>query len=149
MTDVTTFRRCSSGRPAMCALLAAVLALGCADEIREDVGAIRDAAPDTVVLDPLQDDATIGGASTYECTGLRFTVRFEASIAHVELPDRTLQLPETTGVAPTQFSDGQSVLRVEDNHASLELPEGSWHDCQEVTAMDGGGMVPADTGRVR
>lgn len=125
--------------PRRVAWITTVALMACADEIRDDVRRIPEAAPDTVVLDPL-DGGAVPGALRYACGTIEFSVRIEASIAHIEMPGHpVLQLPEATMGVDGHFSDGLATFRQYDNRASLELPDASYHDCERV---DTGGHGP-------
>jgi membrane-bound inhibitor of C-type lysozyme len=108
--------------------------------------AADDVVADSAVVDRTtsQTSDDTGGArvETYQCSELRFNVRIEDAMAHIELPDRTLQLPLSSTSAGARYTDGSSTFWEDQGRASLELPEGSHFDCERAPPVD---VIPTDT----
>ena len=125
----------------LCALLTA-----CADDASDtaadtttDDAAATGAATDAARSNTAQstsDDAGGTRVETYECGEFRFTVRIENAMAHIQLPDRTVQLPLATTSTGSRYTDGAATFWENNGRASIELPEGSHYDCERALPVD-------------
>jgi membrane-bound inhibitor of C-type lysozyme len=122
---------------------ASITLVACADELADD----RDVAGgDTAITQSPQPPAPpvnqaaggaiVAAAQAYDCGELRFNVRIDNSIAQIDLPDRSIQLPLSTTSAGARYTDGQSTFWEESGRAHLELPEASYHDCEVAAPAD-------------
>jgi membrane-bound inhibitor of C-type lysozyme len=122
---------------------ASITLVACADDLPDDTAAAATTIEDTTMAPPPAPPVNLpaGGAvaaaaQAFDCGELRFNVRIDNSIARIDLPDRSIQLPLSTTSSGRRYTDGQSTFWEESGRAHLELPEASYHDCEAAAPAD-------------